>query len=94
MPRLSSPTPIGDGFGDETQDQLPDQHGDCGVVFPAEPPDTDPPQTEIANGAPNKLDKSKVKFKFTADEPNATFECKVDKKPYKPCTKLTEGKAP
>ena len=62
------------------------------------PPDTDPPETEITNGAPNKLDKSKVKFKFTADEPNVTFECKVDKKPYKPCSspkkvkRLDDGK--
>ena len=91
------PDADGDGFGDETQDECPTDaaiQGPC----PAEPPDTDPPETEITNGAPNKLDKSKVKFKFTADEPNATFECKVDKKPYKPCSspkkvkRLDDGK--
>jgi hypothetical protein len=63
-----------------------------------ETPDTDPPETEITKGAPNKTDKNKVKFKFTSSEPNSTFECKVDKKPYKPCTspkkvkRLDDGK--
>jgi hypothetical protein len=61
-------------------------------------PDTDPPETEITRGAPNKLDKHKVKFKFTSDEPGSTFECKIDRKPYKPCTsprkvkRLDDGK--
>jgi hypothetical protein len=91
------PDADGDGYGDETQDGCPGnplRQDDC------TPPDTDtdPPETEITKGAPNKLDKSKVKFKFTADEPNVTFECKLDKKPYKPCTsprkvkRLDDGK--
>ncbi len=60
--------------------------------------DTDPPETEITKGAPNKLDKHKFKFKFTSSEPDSTFECKVDSKPFKPCTSprkvkhLDEGK--
>ncbi len=29
--------------------------------------------------------KSKVKFKFTSDEAGSTFECKADKKAFKPC---------
>jgi hypothetical protein len=83
-----------DGFGDETQDDCPTDpstQGEC-------PPDTDPPETEITKGAPNKLDKSKVKFTFTSDEPGSTFECKLDKKAFKPCTsprkvkRLDEGK--
>jgi hypothetical protein len=91
------PDADGDGFGDETQDRCPGASGtDDGCVPP--PPDTDPPQTEITKGAPNKLDKHKVKFKFTSDEPGSTFECKIDKKPYKPCTsprkvkRLDDGK--
>jgi hypothetical protein len=84
------PDEDGDGFGDETQDECPTKastQSDCV-----------PPQTEITKGAPNKLDKHKVKFKFTADEPNVTFECKIDRKPYKPCTsprkvkRLDDGK--
>ncbi len=65
---------------------------------PSPPADTDPPETTITKGAPNKTDKSTVKFKFTSDEAGATFECKVDKKPFKPCSspkkvkRLDEGK--
>ncbi len=70
-----------DGFGDETQDQCPT---DASTQGPC--PDTDPPETTITKGAPNKLDKNKVTLKFTADEPEATFECKLDTKQFKPCT--------
>ena len=79
-----------DGFGDETQDGCLDssaRHDDCVV-----------PETTITKGAPNKTDKTKVKFKFTSDEPGATFECKLDKKAFKPCTspkqvkRLKDGK--
>ncbi len=45
-----------------------------------------PPQTTITKGAPNKTENAKVKFKFSSDDPAATFECKLDKKPFKPCT--------
>jgi hypothetical protein len=79
-----------DGFGDETQDQCPTDAG--------KRTECDPPETTITGGAPNKTDKTKVKFKFTSDEPDATFECKFDKKPYKACTsprkvkRLKDGK--
>ena len=39
-----------DGFGDETQDQCPTDASTQGTC----PPDTDPPETEITKGAPNK----------------------------------------
>ena len=67
-----------DGFGDETQDGCADnrlRQDDCV-----------PPETEITKGAPNKLDKDKVKFKFRSDERGSTFECKLDKKKFKACT--------
>ena len=79
-----------DGFGDETQDLCPTdatRQGDC-----------TPPETTITKGAPSKTDKSKVKFKFTSSESASTFECKLDKKKFKPCTSprtvknLDEGK--
>ncbi len=60
--------------------------------------DTDPPQTRIIKGAPNRLDKHKAKFRFTSSEPDSTFECKLDKKEFKPCEspkrvkRLDEGK--
>lgn len=83
------PDADGDGFGDETQDQCPGQGG-AG--------DGCPPATKITKRAPNKLDEDSVKFKFTSDDPSSTFECKLDKKPYKPCTsprnvkRLDDGK--
>ena len=61
-----------DGFGDETQDECPT---DAATQGPC--PDTDPPETEITKGAPDKTDKHKVKFRFTADEPGSSFECKL-----------------
>ena len=47
--------------------------------------DTDPPQTTITKGAPDTTDENKVKFKFRSDEAGSTFECKLDKRPFKPC---------
>jgi len=79
-----------DGFGDETQDQCPTSaatQGDC-----------DPPETTITKGAPNKTAESKVKFKFRSDEAGSTFQCKIDRKPWKTCTspktvkRLDEGR--
>lgn len=45
----------------------------------------EPPQTKITKGAPKTTDKSQVKFAFSSDDPGATYECKLDKKPYGPC---------
>jgi hypothetical protein len=65
---------------------------------PPPPPDTDAPETSITKRPPNRLDQSKAKFKFTADEPGASFECKIDRKPFKACTspkvvkRLDDGK--
>ncbi len=84
------PDADGDGFGDESQDLCP--------TDAAKQTDCDPPETTITKDAPKKTNKSKVKFKFTSDEAGSAFECKADKKPYKPCTspkkvkRLDEGK--
>jgi streptogramin lyase len=56
------------------------------------PPDTDPPETTITKGAPNKTDRSKVKFKFESSEPGSTFECKKDRKRWKACASPTKMK--
>jgi len=66
-----------DGFGDESQDQCP--------TDPATQTECDPPETRITKGAPNKTKKHTVKFKFKSSEPGSSFECKLDKKPFKPC---------
>ena len=47
--------------------------------------DTDPPETTIDKGPKKKTAKRKAKFQFSTDEPGSTFECKLDKKNYKPC---------
>ena len=64
-----------DGFGDETQDQCPT---DTSTQVPCPPgADTDPPDTEITKTPPNKNKKSKARYKFTSDDPSATFECSL-----------------
>lgn len=73
-----------DGYGDETQDQCPSDATTQGPCPPAN--DTDPPTTTITKGPSNRTEKHKATFKFVSDEPGSTFECKIDKKPYKACS--------
>jgi hypothetical protein len=60
--------------------------------------DTTPPDTKIVKGPPKKTHKTKVKFKFTSTEAGSTFQCKLDRKPFKTCSspkvykKLKPGK--
>jgi hypothetical protein len=44
-----------------------------------------PPNTKITKKPPKKTTKRKAKFKFTSNEGGAGFDCKLDKKPYRPC---------
>jgi len=67
---LVEPDCDNDGFGDETQDPSTES---CEQP----PPDTDPPQTKITKHPANKSKKLNAKFKFSSDEPGATFECKL-----------------
>lgn len=59
--------------------------------------DKTPPDTKIVKGPP-KNHKTAVKFKFTATEAGSKFQCKLDRKPFKPCSspkkykKLKPGK--
>jgi hypothetical protein len=71
-----------DGFGDETQDECPTDASTQGQC-----PDTDPPETEITKTPSNKSEKPKAKYKFTSDEPNSTFECKLKGKGLKKSVK-------
>jgi hypothetical protein len=60
--------------------------------------DTEPPQTKITKRPPSKTGRSSVKFKFSSNEAGSTFECKLDKKPWKHCssprkvTRLANGR--
>lgn len=48
--------------------------------------DTTPPATSRIKG-PRKAERGrKVKYRFSADDPEAMFQCKVDRKPFKPCS--------
>jgi hypothetical protein len=47
--------------------------------------DSDPPQTKIKKAPKGKIDTDTVKVKFKSDEPGSTFECKLDRKPYRSC---------
>jgi len=80
---------------DTDGDGVPDNSDACpSVAGPAAnngcplPPvtDTDPPKTKISKPPPASSALSKVKVKFESDEAFSTFECKFDRKRYKPCT--------
>jgi len=83
-----------DGFGDETQDQCPTDAatiGTCQFRSPAPlipPPitDIDPPETTITKRPANKTDKKTVEYKISSDERGSTFQCKLDKQPWRRCS--------
>jgi CSLREA domain-containing protein len=62
------------------------------------PKDKTPPDTKIVKGPPKKTHKRTAKFKFTSTEAGSSFQCKLDRKPFKPCAspkkykKLKPGK--
>ena len=43
------------------------------------------PETTIVKGPRAKSHKRTAKFKFVSSEPSSTFQCKLDRKPFKPC---------
>ncbi|MFI5123171.1 MAG: hypothetical protein ACHQJ5_09775 [Vicinamibacteria bacterium] len=45
-----------------------------------------PPQTKIDKGPAKKIEKTTAKFRFSADEQGAKFECKLDKGAFKSCS--------
>ena len=56
---------------------------------PEEPPnrpDLVAPETRIDRGPKGRTKKRRVTFRFSADDPNATYECSVDGKPFRDCT--------
>jgi len=76
-----------------------DQAGNSSVAtrsFSIQTP-ASPPESTITKG-PKKTRKRKPKFKFTSNEPGATFQCKLDKRQFAPCVspfttpKLKSGK--
>jgi hypothetical protein len=85
----------GDGLGDETQDPSVPQTAACGFVPPVPGAGTPPPapispDTLIAKGPKKKITthgkRATVSFKFSSDDPAATFECRLDKVKYRHCS--------
>lgn len=70
-----------DRFGDETQDLCPIQADGQGGAC-----DFAAPTSEIRNGPKKKTKSQNATFKFTSDDPNATFQCRLEKKPFAACT--------
>ena len=53
---------------------------------PGATPDTTPPETTIDKGPKKRSTKRKAKFLFSSSEAGSTFECKLDKKSFAPCS--------
>ncbi len=70
-----------DGFGDETQDLCP-----TSAATQSACPVPPVPDTTITKHPKAKTKGKGASFKFTATVPGATFECKLDKGPFKVCT--------
>jgi hypothetical protein len=87
------PDADGDGFGDETQDQCSTDAATQGVCASA-----GPPETTITKKPKKKLKKPKTTVEFSSNVATATFECRLDSKPFAACTsphklkKLKKGK--
>lgn len=47
--------------------------------------DEDPPETTIVAGPPRTTKKRRANFEFVSSEPFSSFECKLDKRGFKPC---------
>ena len=48
--------------------------------------ESDPPETKIKNGPKKRTESRKARFTFNSDEPGSTFECRLDRRPFKPCS--------
>jgi hypothetical protein len=73
-----------DGYGDETQDPCP-ATATNGAPCPL-PPKVEPvPNTSIAKGPKGKVGTTKASFRFRSTVAGSSFQCKLDKKPFKAC---------
>jgi hypothetical protein len=53
---------------------------------PPTPPDTVPPETKFGHMPKSELDGTTATYRFSSTEAGSTFECKLDKGRFKPCT--------
>lgn len=64
---------------------------------PAASDDATPPETTIDKSPARRTSKRKVSFEFNSSEPGSRFECRLDRREFKPCTspqglKLSRGR--
>ena len=52
---------------------------------PPSPPDTDAPETAVTKAPPRRAARTWAKLRFRSDEPDSTFRCKLDRRPFRPC---------
>jgi hypothetical protein len=75
-----------DGYGDETQDACP-AVANAGATCPQPSAlSSPPPETKITKGPKGRIEAHSAKFKFKSEPTGARFECKLDKKKFKPCS--------
>jgi hypothetical protein len=55
------------------------------AVVTEQPADKTPPNTRIVSGPPRNTYKRKAKFRFASSEAQSSFQCKLDKKPWRGC---------
>lgn len=94
-PRLNSSAPTettcgAGGATDTDGDGVPDASDACPTLAAPGtasgcPLDTTPPQTKLGHKPPKRTQWTNAVFRFGADEA-ATFQCKIDSKPFRPCT--------
>jgi hypothetical protein len=75
---VSSPQALSATAGSAPSDVVADSAGPEGNG-------ANPPQTTLARHPRRKSALRASSFTFTADQPGATFQCKLDKGPFKPC---------
>jgi hypothetical protein len=51
-----------------------------------ESPDTTAPETNLVRGPRGRIRRHRVRFAFSSNEPDATFECKLDARPFRSCS--------
>jgi len=76
---LATTTADPSGGGGDTKDKGKDDKGKKGKA------DKKAPETTIVKGPKARSHKRTAKFRFVSSEAGSTFQCKLDKKPFKPC---------
>ncbi|HET8815591.1 MAG TPA: hypothetical protein VFM51_11650 [Solirubrobacterales bacterium] len=55
------------------------------AMTPTPPPDTTPANTKIKSGPSGTTHKQTATFRFSSTEAGSTFQCKLDRKPWRSC---------